>query len=199
METFIGDLPTWLTFAVAGVAAVVAWTQWKDQKEALTRERRREHREHASQLSAWLEKRSNDTDGGYTLGVRIHNFSDLTFGDVEITVKLGSEEDVLSTRLRTCPPGDIFIPKNPQSEKYPFSFPERIIAEEDGWYQPYINTDKFRVLALSFHDNSGTRWRLDDRGILDEVGQDRIATQTARVPQAPSTPTSQQPAHGWGR
>jgi hypothetical protein len=221
MDSFVGDLPTWIAAAVAVIAAAVAWTQWKDQKSALERDRRREHREHASQLSAWIEKRMEGTDGRYRLGVRVHNFSDLTFSDLEFTLRLG-EQDAVTTRLRTCPPGDIFIARNSQNRnnphysKYPFALPERIAADGHGDYQPFINSSEYRLTHLSFSDNSGVRWTIDEHGVLTEqvpapqapapqapAPQDAAPTITAPPApkhQAPAEPApAPRPADGWGR
>jgi hypothetical protein len=167
MDSFVGDLPTWITAVIAVIAAAVAWTQWKDQKSALERDRRREHREHASQLSAWVEKRveaNGRKESG--IGVRVHNFSDLTFSDLAITVSLGNQQPV-TAKLHTCPPGDIFIRRTPDA-RYPFAFPERILADGHGGYEPFINSDQYCVTRLSFSDNSCTRWIIDENGVLSE-------------------------------
>ncbi|MGO2533707.1 hypothetical protein [Arthrobacter rhombi] len=167
MENMMGDIPTWLTAIVAIVAATVGLGQYRDQVKVNKGVAERDRRKQASQLASWMVAEYSDSgsDKKPRWGLLIRNSSDLTFSNVRIQAHFDSR--TVQAKVITLPPGDVFLPKNPQSSAFDFSYPE-FVANLALDYKP-ISSNKYRILASSFKDNQGQKWSVDESGLLRDA------------------------------
>lgn len=174
MNSFWGDIPSWSLVIIALVAAIIGLNQYKDQVQVSKQNGERLRREQASCFAVWwvIELKKPQTDpasGGQNgrWGVLLRNSSLSTFTNVQIQTKC---KEVLSTvTMYTLPPGDVFLPWNPEGSrsKFDFSYPE-YVPNVSGDFNP-VNSHTYEVESVSFSDNEGRRWMVDKGGKLSEV------------------------------
>lgn len=169
METILGDIPTWITAAVAVVAAVVGLGQYRDQVAVSKENAERERRAQASQLVAWLvvEEQSGLNDPAASppaprWGLLLRNSSELTFSNVRVETNFGEHKAI--AKVVTLPPGDIFLPRGRKTDRYDFGFPEFVANVADD-FKP-VNSAKYMVNGLTFRDNQGQHWAISAEGLL---------------------------------
>lgn len=174
--------------------------QQRMQQEALLGQQRREEerdrreqakqmnlerRDQASKIFATIEQRFDEDDSGrYTLGVRVHNKSDLPVYDLQVVAAFGVADAPYTTLRASCQPGDTFIAKKPpwNRGRFDFDFPTAVDAD-DPWFQPFAASARFQVFRIVFRDSAGRWWSWEQDG-LREIS----------APAAPLTSVGQ---HGW--
>jgi len=157
-----GDLPTWITTAAIALAAIQIFAERKKRAAEETRESKSQ----ASELTAWAV--SDPKNAMY--GIVFSNTSRSTFHDVEIVAMIHGEI-LAPVQLRILPPGSFFVrlAKKDASEPgktsrlwdYPID-----TSEYQGELRPYMNTDRYQVMSMSFRDNLKQSWETDAQALL---------------------------------
>lgn len=125
----------------------------------------------ASQIVAWVVVVNPEKEDARTAyGVLLQNNSGAIVHDVSVQVKLFGEQVQRPATTFVLPPGQFFIERiTGPNAKYDWGFVKSVDELAGSVVRPYVNTDKHRVLGLTYGDSLRQRWSQDQYGRLTAV------------------------------